>query len=98
MPDTPFDNIENAQEYLALLLDAVDEAKQNVLRNVTARSEVTNDDKNTRHVEALRVVAYKLEQLDQQIKRSHRILNDLRILKSMLLAEKDQGSAARGAA
>jgi hypothetical protein len=85
---TPFDSIEGAQEYLALLREAVEEAKQ------TAGSDIATEAKakSSRRLDALRLVWFKLEKLDLHVKASYRLLNDLRTLRRLLLEERS-GSA-----
>jgi len=82
--DTPFESIEGAQEYLKLLHAAVLEARQDVEGDVRTRAAVEPE----RRLEALRLVLYKLEQLEKHIKTSHRLLNDLRTLRRLLLEER----------
>ena len=82
--ETPFDNIESAQEYLALLSRALEEAKQNAEADIVreANSQIS------RRRDALRLVLYKLEKLEQHLKTSLRLLNDLRTLRRLLLDER----------
>jgi len=82
--NTPFESIEGAQEYLALLRETVEEARQTAQTDIAAETQ----SQNARHVDALRVVVYKLEKLDQHIKASCRLLNDLRTLRRLLLDER----------
>jgi hypothetical protein len=82
--DTPFKSIECAQEYLKLLYAGVLEAKQDVEADV--RIETSSEPR--RRLEALRLVSYKLEQLERHLRTSHRILNDLRTLRRLLLEER----------
>jgi len=83
MSKTPFDTIESAQEFLGLLREAVNEAKQTAEEDIADR-----DSKPARHVDALRLVSYKLEKLEQHLKVSGRLLNDLRSLRRLLLEER----------
>ena len=86
---TAFDTIESAQEFLALLREAVEEAKQ------TAESDIFEGDSRTpRQLDALRIVLYKLEKLEQHLKVSGRLLNDLRTLRRLLLEERLEPSSA----
>jgi hypothetical protein len=82
--DTPFDNIESAQEYLRLLSEALGEAKQ------TTESDIAREINSPmpRRRDALRLVLYKLEKLEQHIKASRRLLNDLRTLRRLLVEER----------
>lgn len=89
MMKTPFDSIEGAQEYLALLREAVEEAKQSADSDILAE----NQSKTSRRVDALRIVVYKLDKLEQHVKSSCRLLNDLRSLRRLLLDERAVGAA-----
>jgi hypothetical protein len=82
--ETPFESIEGAQEYLKLLSAAVVEARQDVEADARAQAGVEPQ----RRLEALQLVLYKLEQLEKHVKASHRILNDLRTLRRLLLDER----------
>jgi len=90
---TAFDTIESAQEFLALLREAVDESK------LTTESDIKQEE--GRNLDALRLVLYKLEKLEQHLKVTGRLLNDLRTLRRLLLEErvnlpsKNQGIAAK---
>jgi hypothetical protein len=77
---TAFDTIESAQEFLALLREAVEESK------LTAASDITQTE--GRNLDALRIVFYKLEKLEQHLRVSGRLLNDLRTLRRLLLEER----------
>ena len=85
-PETPFDSIENAQEYLRLLSEVIAEAKQTVEADFSGRSPV-----ESQLSRALQLICYKLEKLDMHIKMSRRILNDLLMLGRVL----DKQSSAK---
>ena len=80
----PFDSIEGAQEYLGLLCSEVADAMQDVKADIGGQ---TNSEPQ-RRFEALQLVLYKLEQLEKHLKLSRRILNDLRMLRRLLLEER----------
>lgn len=82
-PETPFDSIENAQEYVRLLLETIGEARSEIATDLAAASEA-----KSRRMEALRVVHYKLEKLEQHLHSSSRALNDLRSLRRLLFDER----------
>ena len=82
--DTPFESIEGGLEYLKLLHAAVLEARQDVEGDVRVQAGIEPQ----RRLEALRLVLYKLEQLEKHVKTSHRLLNDLRTLRRLLLEER----------
>jgi len=86
---TAFDTIESAQEFLGLLREAVEEARQ------TAEADIfEGDSKTPRQMDALRLVLYKLEKLEQHVKISGRLLNDLRTLRRLLLEERSEPDSA----
>jgi hypothetical protein len=83
MTKTPFDNVEAAHEYVGLLVEAVQQAREEVAQDVAAAA----TDPTARQLDAMRVVAYKLERLEAQLSSSRRLLNDLRRLRRLLLGE-----------
>ena len=88
-PETPFDSIEGSQEYVALLAEAIEEART----DVDADIEVAIAEGAERRREALQLVGYNLAKLTMHITTSRRILNDLRTLRRLLLAERQAESA-----
>jgi hypothetical protein len=82
--ETPFDSIEGSHEYVAMLADALEEARRDV------ESEITSADRDgaERRKQALLLVSYNLAKLNLHITASRRILNDLRTLRRLLLAER----------
>lgn len=84
---TPFDSIEGALEYVGLLAAAIAEAEASIQEDIVlAREEAAS-----RRADALGVVAFKLQKLRVHITSSRRILNDLRTLRRLLLAERRAG-------
>ena len=88
--ETPFDNIESSHEYVAMLAEAIEEARREIEAEITVAEEHTAE----RRKEALLLVAFNLAKLELQIKTSRRILNDLRTLRRLLLAERSTPPAA----
>ena len=82
--ETPFDNIEGSHEYVAMLAEALEEAR----RDVEAEIAAAEDDRADRRKEALLLASYNLAKLNLHITASRRILNDLRMLRRLLLAER----------
>ncbi len=82
--ETPFDNIEGSHEYVALLAEAVDEARRDVEADIAAAER----DGAERRKQALLLVSYNLAKLNLHITAGRRILNDLRTLRRLLLAER----------
>jgi hypothetical protein len=85
-PETPFDDIEGSHEYVALLAEALADAR----REVEAEIASAESDKADRRKQALLLVAFNLSKLNTHIAASRRILNDLRSLRRLLLAERGQ--------
>ena len=82
--ETPFDNIESSHQYVAMLLEAVEEARREVDEEIAASTHANVE----RREEALQIVAYNLAKLSHHMKTSARILNDLRTLRRLLQAER----------
>jgi hypothetical protein len=84
-PETPFDSIEGSHEYVALLAEALAEAR----REVDAEIALAERDGVQRRKEALILVSYNLAKLNLHITTSRRILNDLRTLRRLLREERE---------
>ncbi len=82
--ETPFDSIEGSHEYVAMLAEALDEAR----RDVEAEIAAAERDGAERRKQALLLVSYNLAKLNLHISSSRRILNDLRTLRRLLLSER----------
>jgi len=81
---TPFDSIEGSLEYTGLLREAIETAK----KSVAQESGRARDEAAPRRLEALQLIAYKLDRLACHVDASRRLLNDLRMLKRLLLGER----------
>jgi hypothetical protein len=82
--ETPFDSIEGAHEYVRLLAEAIAEAEDAIQEDIAeARAQGA-----LRRGQALQVVAFKLEKLHAHVAGSRRLLNDLRMLRRLLLDER----------
>ena len=82
--ETPFDSIEGSHEYVAMLADALDVARREIEEEVAAAER----EGAGRRKQALLLVSYNLDKLNLHITSSRRILNDLRSLRRLLLAER----------
>ena len=92
-PSRPFESIESAQEFMELLQETIDEAKAELERDLGhAKAE-----RDPRQVEAFDLAIYKLGQLSTHTKKSRRILNDLRTIRRLLIAERAENAAATSA-
>jgi hypothetical protein len=79
----PFMSIESSQEYVNLLVQAIDEAAVEIDENIRA----SMLDGGGRRLEALQLVAYTLKRLRQHIATSRRLLNNLKVLRNLILGE-----------
>lgn len=91
--ETPFDNIENSHEYVSMLAEAIGIA----LAEVEADIELARTDDADRRLQALQLVAFKLQKLEAHMTTGRRILNDLRSLRRLLLEERSLAKAYRQA-
>ena len=82
--ETPFDSLEGSHEYVAMLAESLEEARRDV------EEEIATADREgaQRRKQALLLVSYNLAKLNLHITSSRRILNDLRTLRRLLLAER----------
>jgi uncharacterized membrane protein YccC len=94
MTKTPFDNVETAHEYVSLLVEAVRQAHEEVGEDV----ERAKAEQADRQVEALQLVAWKLERLEAHLASSRQLLNDLRRLRRLLIGEEAPAAPARALA
>ncbi|MGD1097566.1 MAG: hypothetical protein ABSB35_36970 [Bryobacteraceae bacterium] len=85
----PFESIESAHEFVALLEGSIQEAADDV-RGYLQQAEVANDE---RQVRALNLALYKLTQLATQMQKSRRALNDLRSIRRLLFTEREPRSS-----
>jgi len=92
-PDTPFDNIESSHEYVGLLAEAIDEAMASIEQEIVLAASGGAE----RRGEALKLVVFKLNKLRELITSSRRVLNDLRTLRRLLLAERRAREASASA-
>jgi len=87
--NSPFETIESAQEYVALLIQAISESQEAVAADLRTQS----GSGSPRHLEALNLIVYNLNKLSVHVKRSRRILNDLRILRRLLHEKRERMAA-----
>ena len=86
---SPFESLESAHDYLSLLREALEEAQASILDD----AEVAQTHGATRRLDALRLVDHKLNRLRQHLLASLVLLNDLRTLRRLLLAERPGATA-----
>ncbi len=83
-PETPFDNIESAEQFVKLLAEAIEQSKRDVDADI-ARS---NGKRSGRSKKALQLISSNLGKLNQHMANSRRILNHLKTLRQLLLQER----------
>jgi len=83
-PETPFDSIEGSYQYVDMLSEAIAEARRDVEAEVVIAEEESAD----RRKQGLLLVSYNLAKLETHMTTSRRILNDLRTLRRVLMAER----------
>jgi hypothetical protein len=74
----PFETIESAQEFMVVLETVIGEAQSEL-------QAMLNDVSDERRTEALRLALFKISQLDAHTRKSRRILNDLGLIRSLLV-------------
>jgi formiminotetrahydrofolate cyclodeaminase len=82
--ETPFDTVESAQQFVELLIEAIDESR----RDVDADIALSDRNGSKRSKQALQLVSANLAKLSQYMTTSRRILNHLRTLRRLLLEER----------
>lgn len=74
----PFETIESAQEFMIVLESVIAEAQIELEGMLGGASD-------ERHTEAIRLALFKIAQLDAHTRKSRRILNDLGLIRSLLV-------------
>ena len=74
----PFDTIESAHEFMVVLESVIVETQSEL-------QAMLNDVTDQRRTEALRLALFKISQLDTHTRKSRRILNDLGLIRSLLV-------------
>lgn len=86
----PFESIESAHEFVALLEESIREAAGDVHGHLR-EAEAAQDE---RQVRALNLALYKLNQLATNMHKSRRALNDLRSIRRLLFTERELDDAS----
>ena len=79
--EQPFHSIESAHEFMVVLESVIAEA-QGELQAMLDDANHANDE---RRCEALRLALFKISQLDTHTRKSRRILNDLGLIRTLLV-------------
>jgi hypothetical protein len=86
----PFESIESAHEFVALLEESIQEAAEDV-RGHLRDADAAGDE---RQVRALNLALFKLMQLATNMNKSRRALNDLRSIRRLLFTERELDEVA----
>jgi hypothetical protein len=79
--EQPFHSIESAHEFMVVLENVIADA-QGELQTMLDDPETAGDE---RRKEALRLAIFKIAQLDSHTRKSRRILNDLGLIRTLLV-------------
>ena len=82
--DQPFDTIESAQEFMNVLAATT----LDVMRDLKRDREQALRDGETRRAQAIDLAIFKLKMLGCYVYKGRRMLNDLRILRRLILNER----------
>jgi hypothetical protein len=74
----PFETIESAREFMVVLETVIAKAQSEL-------QTMLDDVSDERRTEALRLALFKISQLDAHTRKSRRILNDLGLIRSLLV-------------
>jgi hypothetical protein len=88
-PSRPFESIESAHEFIALLEESI----QAAMADVTGHIQDANARPDPRRSEALTLASFKMNQLSTHVRKSRRILNDLRTIRRLLFSERSMDAA-----
>ena len=87
-PETPFDSIESADQFVKLLIEAIKESK----RDVDADIALADGNRSGRSKKALQLVSTNLAKLNQHMTTGRRILSHLKTLRRLLIREQRLGN------
>lgn len=79
--EQPFHSIESAHEFMVVLENVIVDA-QGELQSMLDDANNASDERRS---EALRLALFKISQLDAHTRKSRRILNDLGLIRSLLV-------------
>ncbi len=87
---SPFDGIESAHEFLKIMFEVVEETRKDVGHDVEREA-----GSPSRHLDAMRMALYNMEKLEFHVRKSIRLLNDLRSLRRLLFQERKPAATAK---
>ncbi len=88
-PETPFETIESAQQFVELLIEAINESRHDVDADIV----LSKHNGLKRNKQVLQLVSANLAKLNEYMTISLRILNHLTTLRRLLLEERQLNNA-----
>jgi formiminotetrahydrofolate cyclodeaminase len=82
-PETPFDSIESAEQFVKLLIEAIEESRRDVESDIL----LAKSNNSRRSKKALQLVSANLSKLSQHMIASRRLLTHLKTLRRLLLQD-----------
>jgi hypothetical protein len=82
--ERPFDSIESAQAFMEILAETILE----VMKDLNRERQIALQEGQARRTQAIELASFKLKTLTCYIHKSRRALNDLRILRRLILNER----------
>jgi hypothetical protein len=76
----PFESIESALEFMILLEQVTEEVSDELKEKLQGATK-------KRYINGLNLAIYKIDQLSSHVQKSRRILNDLRLLRTVLTGD-----------
>jgi hypothetical protein len=87
--ESPFATIEDAHDYLTLLVQTIFETRLEIEEDVQRESNGhSSNGSSSRRTDAMKLAVYTLTRLEFHMGRSRRLLNDLRTLRRLLFEER----------
>ena len=84
MIERPFDSIESAQDFMNVLAETI----LDVMKDLRRDQDAAMQDGQQRRAQALDLALFKLKMLGCYVHKSRRALNDLRMLRRLILNER----------
>lgn len=82
--DMPFDSIESAQSFMDVLAETILEA----MRELSVDQQIAARENQARRLRAIELAMFKLKTLNCHVHKSRRALNDLRMIRRLILNER----------
>lgn len=82
--DRPFDSIESAQCFMDVLAETILE----VMKDLNRDQQIAIQESHSRRVRAIELALFKLKTLNCHVHKSRRVLNDLRMIRRLILNER----------